>query len=266
MAELLKQKTAVVIGCGEIGMPIYRLCCTGFEQVLAEDLRLEDPAKPKYDVEVMHVALPGDLPDFQRYVVEYYYAYRPGIVIVHSTTPPGICDTIATELGLDNVVHSQVHGKHHGDRMLSDMLRYPKFVGTESEIAFQKAKDALVLMGHPPEKIRRLSSTQSGELVKLLSTSFFGYLIVWTQVVDRIARDAGVSFQELMSFTELDTTDFEIAGKFPGHIGGHCVIPNIELLKDKYPSHLWDFMIESNAQKALEDGEYSVEAVQNTAG
>jgi hypothetical protein len=55
-----------------------------------------------------------------------------------------------------------------------------------------------------------------------------------------------VSYDELMSFTQLETRDFHIRGKFPGVIGGHCVMPNIEILRDSYPSPFWDLVHESN--------------------
>ncbi len=89
-------------------------------------------------------------------------------------------------------------------------------------------------------------------MVKLLATTFYGYLIVWTQEIERLSRSCGVPYDELMSFVKLGAADFRIEGKFPGVIGGHCVMPNIDILRRSYPSPLWDYMKLSNDQKREE--------------
>ena len=135
------------------------------------------------------------------------------------------------------------------------MLNYPKFVATTSDEAFEKAKEVLVAMGHPPEKVLRLSSPKAGELCKLMATTFFGYLVVWAQEMERVSDKSGVSYQDLMAFTKLAADDFRIENKFPGVIGGHCVMPNVAILRESYPSGLWDFMAQSNEmKKARENG------------
>jgi hypothetical protein len=245
----LENKTIVVAGCGEIGESIYRLCRGGFAQAIAEDPRW-GPAEPaRYPVAALHVAIPGSLPDFVELVEGYVRKYSPGVILINSSTVPGFTDTLVERFGLDNVVHTQVHGKHHGGRMLRDMLRYPKFVATRSDAAFEKARAVLVAMGHPPEKTIRLSSPLAGELCKLLATTFFGYLIAWAQELERLADRSGVPFEELMAFTKLQADDFVIAGKTPGVIGGHCVMPNIEILRKAYPSPLWEYLWQSNEEK-----------------
>jgi hypothetical protein len=248
----LMQKTVVVAGCGEIGFPIYQLSRGGYEQVIALDPRFGEPESPKYPVAALHVAIPGSLTNFIEIVSTYAERYAPDIVLVHSSSEPGKTDELVHRLGEEKVVHAQVHGKHTGGKMRSDMLRYPKFIATRSDQAFEKAKTVLAAMGHSPDRIVRLSSPLAGEMAKLLATTFFGYLIVWTQEVERMSRSCGVPFEELMSFAQLETDDFRINDKFPGVIGGHCVMPNIELLRHAHPSPLWDFMVSSNELKKSE--------------
>lgn len=249
MNSLRLSKTVVVAGCGEIGKPIYQLCCGGFEQVLVEDPRYGKPESARFPVAALHVAVPGSLPNFTDIIAGYVSKYDPGVVLINSSTVPGFTGQLVERFGVDRVVHTQVHGKHHGDHMRGDMLRYPKFVATVSDKAFDKAKAVLIAMGHSPEKVTRLSSPLAGELVKLLATTFFGYMIVWAQEIERLADRTGVSYDELMSFTKLEAKDFDIRGKFPGVIGGHCVMPNIEILRQAYPSALWELMYQSNEEK-----------------
>jgi UDP-glucose 6-dehydrogenase len=242
-------KAVVVAGCGEIGKPIYQLCLSGFAQVIAEDPVHGVPEPARYPVAAMHVSIPGSLPNFIEIVDGYVKNYNPEIILINSSTVPGFTDKIVEKFGIDKVVHTQVHGKHHGGRMRRDMLRYPKFVATKSDVAFEKAREVLVTMGHPPENVIRLSSPLAGEMTKLLATTYFGYLIAWTQEIERLSDQTGVSYEELMAFTRLAADDFRIDNKFPGVIGGHCVMPNIAILKKTYPMPLWDFIEQSNEKK-----------------
>ena len=250
---LLMKQTAVVAGCGEIGKPIYQLSCGAFAQVIAEDPICGKSMPANYKVAVLHVAIPGSLENFVEIVDSYVAKYDPNIILIHSTTVPGCTQKLVEHHGADLIAHTQVHGKHSGDTMRRDMLYYPKFVATTSGIAFAKAKEILIAMGHPPESVVRLSSPLAGEIIKLLATTFFGYLIVWTQVIERLSEQSCVPYEELMRFTELPTCDYQIVGKFPGVIGGHCVMPNIEILQKTYPSPLWDFMKKSNDMKKVKE-------------
>lgn len=250
---LLAEKTVVVAGCGEIGKPIYQLCRGGFAQVIAEDPTVGPPEEARFPVAALHVAIPGSLPKFGEIVQGYDRKYKPEVILVNSSSFPGQTDTLVELLGVDRVVHTQVHGKHHGGRMRRDMLRYPKFVATRSDKAFEKAKDVLIAMGHPPENVVRLQSPLAGEMSKLLATTYFGYLIAWTQEVERLAERTGVSYEDLMAFTRLQADDFRIDNKFPGVIGGHCVMPNIAILQKSFPQAMWDFIETSNEQKKAKE-------------
>lgn len=249
------EKTVVVAGCGQVGHAIWQLSRGAFEQVIAEDPRYGKAEPAKYPVAALHVAIPGTLPDFVDIIEGYVTRYDPEITLIHSTTTPGVTDKLVDRLGPDKIVHTQVQGKHHGGRMRRDVLRHLKFVATTSDVAFQKAREVLVAMGHAPENIVRLSSPMAGEMTKILATTFFAYLIVWAQEIERISKKCGVSYEELMAFARLQTEDYSISNKFPGEIGGHCVMPNIEILCKTFPSPLWDYLKQSNEMKTgIKDG------------
>jgi hypothetical protein len=254
---LLQEKTVVVAGTGEVGRPIFQLCRGGFAQVIAEDPRYGEPERPAFPVAALHVAFPGSLPNFVEAVDGYVRKYDPEVVLIHSSTRPGDTDKLIERFGADRIVHTQVHGKHQGDRMRRDMLRYPKFVATTSDAAFERARDVLIAMGHPPENVVRLSRPLAGEIAKLLATTYFGYLIAWVQEVERLSDKCGVGFDELMSFARLETDDWRIETKFPGVIGGHCVLPNIAILRETFPCELWDFITKSNELKKARDAEHA---------
>jgi len=242
----------VVAGYGEIGKAIYQLCRGGFDEVLVEDPCSSRAASTTYNrpagPAALHIAIPGTLENFQEEVQRYYDKYNPEIVLIHSTTVPGTTEELELKLGTGRVVHAQVHGKHCHGRMRTDMLYYPKFVGTVSDSAFALAQDVLQRMGHPEERIIRLPSSRASEVVKLLSTSFYGYMIVWMQEMKRLSAACNIPVAELMTFTCLQTDDFSIRDKFAGEIGGHCVMPNIEILRKTYPLSVWNFIHQSNEE------------------
>jgi len=242
-------KAVVLGGKGEIGMALVGLCRTGYTEVYIDDPHSPSQPPEGLKVDALHVAIPGAHECFMGSVLEAACVYEPSIILVHSTTPPGTCRSLAIRLGEERLVHAQVHGKHSGGRMLSDMLRYPKFVATPSDEAWSRAVLALTRMGHVEDKILRMRSYEQGELTKLLATTFYGYLIAWVQEVERLAKAHGLECDQLMEFTELDTTDFDIHGTYPGVIQGHCVLPNVRLLQEIHPSPFWELILASNKLK-----------------
>jgi hypothetical protein len=76
---------------------------------------------------------------------------------------------------------------------------------------------------------RVLSSPEAAEVAKLSETTFFGLMIAWAQEVERYADKVGADYDEIVSFYD-EIGFFPPVRYFPGVIGGHCVMPNIELL------------------------------------
>ena len=97
-------------------------------------------------------------------------------------------------------------------------------------------------------KTKTLSSPEAAELAKLTETTYFGLMIAWAQEVERYADQTGASYDEIVSF-------YEEIGFFPpvkytsGVIGGHCVMPNIELLRTMVDSQILNAIKASNEKK-----------------
>ena len=77
------------------------------------------------------------------------------------------------------------------------------------------------------------------ELVKIVcDTSYYGWLINYAQLSNMIARKHNVDYDEMWSFAdEIHKFLGNRPKMFPGYIGGHCVIPNLELIDEK---QLWE--------------------------
>jgi len=73
------------------------------------------------------------------------------------------------------------------------------------------------------------------ELSKIVvDTSYYGWLINYAQLSNMIAIKHGVDYDEMWSFAdEIQKYLGNRPKLFPGFIGGHCVIPNLELIKEE---------------------------------
>ena len=69
----------------------------------------------------------------------------------------------------------------------------------------------------------------------------------WAQEVERIAAHFGGTFEEVSLFIE--EIDFLPSHIFPGFIGGHCVMPNIDILRAEIDSKFLTSIVESNETK-----------------
>jgi len=242
----MRDKSTVILGCGEIGSAIEKLCRMAYQDVVCDDIKFEKVNTPQHDVESLHICIPGTIEEFINIAANKIKKYNPEIVFIHSTTYPGATDYLINIFGSDRIVHSQCHGKHKNGSMIADMLKYPKFVATSSYHAYRKAKEILLDMGYSKDKIIQISSPIAGELCKILATSLYGYMIHFANMVKDIAINNKLNYNELMQFTRLETDDFDIRTKVPGLIGGHCVIPNIEILKDFSDDAIWLSILYNN--------------------
>jgi hypothetical protein len=111
--------------------------------------------------------------------------------------------------------------------MLDDLRKYTKFVGATSQSAANETSEHFRSVGLTTKV---LSSPEAAELAKLTETTYFGLMIAWAQEVERYADRVGVGMRRSFRFYD-EIGFFPRVKYFPGVIGGHCVMPNIELLK-----------------------------------
>ena len=228
----------LVIGLGEVGRPIYELVSEKFS---CASLDVGSP-EVSGSVDVMHICYPFEIEDFIGVSVEYISKFNPNLVIIHSTILPGTSRKIAEHSGKD-VAYSPVRGKHV--TMKEHLGFYVKFLAGVSDAASEKALKHLTDIGL---KTKVISKSETLELTKLSETTYFGVLIAWAQELERYCNQLGANYDEVVSFYE-EIGFFPPVKYFPGIIGGHCVIPNIHLLKKLFDSNLLDAVIDSNEQK-----------------
>ena len=227
-----------VIGLGEVGQPLFDNI-SEHEPTVAIDLDTPIPTEP---CEVMHVCIGQKDQKFEEIVVGYVQKYSPKLLIINSTVIPGTCRRIA-ELVDCPVAHSPIRGKHA--KMKADQRYYSKFLGGVTDEAADLAEKHLTNVGF---RVRRMSSSESTEFAKISSTSYFGLLIAWAQEVERFCDQFSLDYDEVVQFYE-EIPYFPKTKFFPGVIGGHCVMPNIKLLKQVGTGPMIEAIAASNELK-----------------
>jgi UDP-N-acetyl-D-mannosaminuronate dehydrogenase len=233
----------LIVGLGEVGRPLSEILQKTYECV-AVDIQ---PVSVNRPCSVMHVCYPFQIKDFAGTTARYTEQYRPELVIINSTVAPGTTRKVSEAIKGVPVVYSPVRGKHA--RMVSDMLKYAKFVAGFDAGSSQAAEEHFRKAGFKTDRFR---TPEIAETSKLLETTYLGVLIAWAQEVERIAKHAGASFDEVNAF--IKEIDFLPSHVFPGVIGGHCVMPNIAILKTQLKSDFLNLIEMSDEQKRKESG------------
>lgn len=236
-------ETIIVVGLGEIGKPLMDILSRHY-RVIGVDIT--PPPANCGPVDVMHVCFPFQVTDFVGETLRYIDLFKPALTVINSTVAVGTTRQIA-ELAGAPVAHSPVRGKHI--RMNQDMAKYTKFIGPVTPSAGLKAATHFQSAGLATTV---LSSPEASELAKLTETTYFGLLIAWAQQLERFCDQTGVSYPEVTSFYE-EIAFLPPVTYFPGVIGGHCVMPNIEILSTFASSPLVEAIRTSNMMKIERD-------------
>lgn len=209
----------LVIGVGEIGMAIKQvLDCDGYD----EFKNMTDVAD-EYDV--LHICFPyGVL--FEMQVNDYKSRFNPILVVVHSTVPIGTCDKL-------KAVSSPVRGVH--PHLFEGVKTFVKFFGGEH------CKTAARLFSDVGVKTQTHPDARTTEAMKLWDTTMYGFNIILEKAIYEYCEKYNLDFDIVYTqanqtyndgYRELDMPQFQkyVLGHRDGKIGGHCVIPNCDLL------------------------------------
>ena len=228
----------VVAGLGEIGRPILKLISKATLSI-GYDINPElnnEKKLLKYanlDTEFLHICTPF-IKKFQANVLSLYKKFSPKIIVIHSTISPYTTKNLQKQLPIP-VIYSATRGVHK--RMLYDLKRYKKFFAIEPNAPHEKLaiKKYSNLMRKCGVKTKKMSNPLTLELAKIVvDTSYYGWLINYAQISNMIAIQNKIDYNEMWSFAdEIHKLLGNRPKMYPGFIGGHCVIPNLDLLGNK---------------------------------
>ena len=225
--------TDIILGMGEVGETLFDLLVDRKFDCIGIDL---DDSKCKNYTEneiienpqYLHVCLPGELEKFTDIVIEWINKIKNiQVVVIHSTVKPGTTKSIQERSSIP-ILFSPVRGVHR--RFLDDIKKYTKFISFDNtEINSEIKKD----LENRFEKVDWMSTTKTAELAKILvDTTYYGWLINYAQITKMICEKENVDFDEMWKFADEIHENLGNRPKmFPGIIGGHCVIPNLNLVE-----------------------------------
>ena len=225
--------TDVILGMGEVGQTLFDLLvdrkfdCVGIDVNNSKCKKYSENEVIK-NPEYLHVCLPGELTGFTDIVLNWINKIKNiQVVIIHSTVKPGTTKIIQEKLTIP-ILFSPVRGVHK--RFLNDIKKYTKFISFDGIEIDPKIKTDLE---NRFEKIEWMSTTKTAELAKILvDTTYYGWLINYAQITKMICEKENVDFDEMWKFADEIHENLGNRPKmFPGIIGGHCVIPNLDLVE-----------------------------------
>ena len=225
--------TDVILGMGEVGQTLFDLLvdrkfdCVGIDLDNSKCKKYSENEVIK-NPEYLHVCLPGELTGFTDIVLNWINKIKNiQVVIIHSTVKPGTTKIIQEKLSIP-ILFSPVRGVHK--RFLNDIKKYTKFISFDGIEIDPKIKTDLE---NRFEKIEWMSTTKTAELAKILvDTTYYGWLINYAQITKMICEKENVDFDEMWKFADEIHENLGNRPKmFPGIIGGHCVIPNLDLVE-----------------------------------
>jgi len=231
-------KKNVVAGLGEIGRPILKLLSKrnitiGFD--LNPDLMDQRKFERYKDLETsfLHTAIPVTA-KFINNILKLEKKFNPECIVIHSTIKPGTTKKLQERLSIP-VIYSATRGVHR--RMIYDLKRYTKFFTISKNAPRSKwaSLEFVRSMKKCGIKTRKMSKPETLELAKIIcDTSYLGWLVNYAQLSNRIAIGYGIDYDEMWSFSdEIHKFLGNRPKMHPGYIGGHCVIPNLNLINDE---------------------------------
>lgn len=242
----MRVRNVLVVGGGEVGSAVASLVSSRYK-VQVKDLQ---PKKINLPVDVMHVCIPYTT-HFILDTTEYMTSYAPRLTLIESTVLPGTTRKIFEQSKM-RVCHSPVRGCH-SEGLKRGLQRYTKFIGAaqpEFGVLAERYYNSLGL------KTVVCQDPLTTEYCKILETTYSSLMIGYWQEIRRITQEFDVDENTIKLFMESNTLESGFRHMrpvcYPGVIGGHCLLPNLLLLKEAFPSKFVDAILESNELRKKE--------------
>ena len=231
-------KKDVVVGIGEIGKPILKLL-SKYGVVVGFDLNTDLMDEKKFErhknikTSFLHIAIPVT-DKFINNVLKLYKKFQPECIVIHSTIGPGTTEKLQRKLSIP-IIYSATRGVHK--RMVYDLKRYTKFFVISANAPRGKWASSKYVqsMKRCGIKTKKMSKPETLELAKIIcDTSYLGWLVNYAQLSNIIAIEHEVDYDEMWSFSD-EIQEFlgNRPKMYPSFIGGHCVIPNLNLINNE---------------------------------
>jgi hypothetical protein len=237
----MKKRQIVIVGYGEIGQAIAE-----FYSQQTYDLQIVDVDSLlcQCSCDVLHICFPYS--DSFTYEVEKYISmFSPKLLVIHSTVYPGTCEKIV----FDSLVYSPVVGVHPH---LHECIKiFKKFVAGKNKSSTIEACKHFNELGI---NVATFKCCKSLETAKTLCTLYYGMCIAFHDEVHELCKRESLDYSEVMTLWNSEyNSGYKKIGKENvvrpvlspayGKIGGHCVVPNAEMIADYFNSPIVDYVL-----------------------
>lgn len=218
-----------IFGYGEVGQALAKF----YHKPLIKDLIRDDGLE---NLDVLHVCIPFvEQDNFCENIANLMDYTDAQLTIIHSTVIPGTTRMI-NDMTKRMIAYSPIRGIH--PNLYEGLREFTKYVASPTNKGLAHSAMHLQAAGFT---IGPMDQPETAELSKLLSTTYYGVCIAWTGEMKKYCDKVGVDFEEVATmwnksynegYTELGNPHFVRPVLYPPDtIGGHCVLPNVELLK-----------------------------------
>jgi len=240
--------TVLVIGLGEVGMALYEIIKESNEyEVYGLDLTISLNQQIPSKIDIMHICYPYINNIFVKSVIQYVGLYNPELLIINSTIKPRTISEISKRCQC-KIAFSPFFGTHRGKEYFKNEIKYyGKFVGGIDE------ESTKLTMEHFNKISIFTIGTKSpleAEIIKLYCTTYYGMIVALSQEFQRFSRSMGADFEEVVKgISYLHSKAFNKPPAYPDAIGGHCVLPNMDIILSCYDSDLIKSLVKSNNKR-----------------
>jgi hypothetical protein len=203
----------LIVGVGEIGFSLKQLFEKNSIDVAGIDLDSKRGFGVPKNITQLHICIPYST-SFINTIKDFYDEWAPNSWVIHSTVKPGTTKILHDRFPISNLIYSGYLG--------TDPSQFLECFQEKCNIRVQSFSTPLAL-----------------ELAKIvLDTSYYGWIIAYGQLVDKICTAHNVNYDELWTFTE---EIHQVLGNRPKTyvdptgIGGHCVLQNLDLIENDLP-------------------------------
>ena len=209
---------------GEVGQALGKVLAD-YNPVYVDPAKGQEYGK-ELEVEIMHITFPYS-DNFIQYVKEYQEKYKPKYTVIHSTVPVGTSSHVGA-------IHSPIRGLH--PNLESGIRTFVKFLGGADASAvadYFRRSDIRVAL---------FDKSETTEALKLFDTEYYRVVIEFAHRVKTYCDKHNLNFHEVYTlgnqtynegYTKLGHPEFvrPVLQPIMKPIGGHCVVPNSELIK-----------------------------------
>jgi hypothetical protein len=223
----------IIIGYGQIGQLIHALLKETKQEVWYRDLKAcSDGAFDIVSYDYMHVCIPYT-DKFKNQLQEYIDTHNPKTIIIHSTVKVGTTDSIKFS---GRKVYSPVNGRHDNG-FLEDVKKYIKYFSCEP-LDEELIEDIESMFNLTCEFIE---DNRSLEFAKLNCTTSTLEMIAYEKNLFEYCQRNRLNYGFIYRrWNENYNQGVRPEWRKPiyehkdGFIGGHCLVPNLELLPNDY--------------------------------